>query len=216
MLEKYAKEIIVGIIVTVVGGLILANLTGEKSTTPVVEAPVSSAAEVVAESPVEAEAPAVAEAAPTMTGVRNPSGVIPAGTKIIVDDLMLVVEDKYKLDTATISKGNIIFYLAVQNISDRQKLFSYTNDSIRIKDNLGNTYQPDLGWDDEAKIMYTVKQDSIEPGEAFSIFSFDVTSALAVERIPWYKGPIASGASQLIIEFDGFGPFSGFSCAIDL
>ena len=51
MLEKYAKEIIVGIIVTVVGGLILTNLTGEKSATPVVEAPVSSAAEVVAESP---------------------------------------------------------------------------------------------------------------------------------------------------------------------
>lgn len=152
---------------------------------------------------------------PTPIGIQNPTGLIPAQETIYVDGLTLIVEDRFEAENDIIYGDLITIYLIVQNMSTRQKLFSYTNGSVRLLDDLGNEYAFVLSTN-EQHLIYDIKQQTLDPNETLSIFSFDSTSAGTISRLPYYRGPIFPGASRLIIEFNGFGPFSGFSCFIEL
>ena len=153
---------------------------------------------------------------PTPMGIRNPSGVIPAGKTIIVNDMALVVEDSYSVKVSPFADlvGNATPYihieLIVQNLSGRTRLFSWIRpESLILKDDLGNVYNPV----DTGPSFYRTLQVSLDSGDTQH---FSSSSGAGFSAIPIYEGPIAPGASQIIIEFNGFGPFSGFEVSIDL
>jgi hypothetical protein len=151
------------------------------------------------------------ELEPTPRGIRNPSGIIPAGEIIIVDDFSLVVKPSFKIDEGWEGETLIYIEIVVSNISNRSRLFSYDRpQSLSMKDNLGNSFRPF----DNSSDFYQSFQFSFDSGATVTFES--AYNAHGKLQIPVFEGEIASGASQLIVSFDGFGSFTGFEISIDL
>ena len=157
---------------------------------------------------------------PTIHGVENPTGVIPAGMPAIVDGYVLIAEKS----GMQVDGDSVSFELKIRIIGNEAKLFRYNVFSIRLKDDLGNYYDYDYDKCPESSI-YDPKQYLINPDEEIVISKFLNYGLYAYGNwcnkdkdtfIPGFTAIVPSGAKSLILEFEAFGPFSGFGFAFDL
>jgi hypothetical protein len=164
------------------------------------------------------------ELPPTPFGLYNPSGAIEPGQPIIVDDYQLYLdENSFELYTG-IGGPNILVNIAVKNLSNNSKIFRYTPSSIKIKDDTGRIYDYIEGRHcDSASPYIETKAIQLQPGESIKIYSFDSGTSnwwwcknSHPELLPWYEGDISGDANYIIVEFNGFGPFSGFEVQIPI
>ncbi len=163
-------------------------------------------------------------ATPTIHGVENPTGVIPAGMPAIVDGYVLIAEKSgMQVDGDFVS-----FELNLRIIGNEAKLFRYNVYSIRLKDDLGNYYDyyySNSSYSDCAESsIYNPKQYMINPEEDVEISS-DNPGYMGYNRwcddgndrtIPGFRAMVPASATSLILEFEAFGPFSGFGIEFDL
>jgi len=157
---------------------------------------------------------------PTIHGVVNPTGVIPAGMPAIVDGYVLIAEKS----GMQVDGDSVSFELKIRIIGNEAKLFRYNVFSIRLKDDLGNYYDYDYDKCPESSI-YDPKQYLINPDEEIVISKFLNYGLYAYGNwcnkdkdtfIPGFTAIVPSGANSLILEFEAFGPFSGFGFEFDL
>lgn len=160
---------------------------------------------------------------PTIHGVVNPTGVIPAGMPAIVDGYVLIAEksDMY------VEGDFVSFELKLRIIGNEAKLFRYNVFSIRLRDDLGNYYDYNYGNNynkcPESSI-YNPKQYMINPETDLTISYYtpeqwgfyDWCEDGKDTLIPGFSAMVPPGAKSLILEFEAFGPFSGFGFEFDL
>ena len=221
--KSYAKEIIVGIVVTVIGGLVLAWLMGDGplgggNDLPLQSNQTSGNTNYVLETEDDVSQPIESSPAipPTPRGVTNPSNPVPAGTTVLSGDYALTATGKirtYDMNTATIyiDVGNII----LQNISANTHIFRFQRSSFTLRDDVGNIYTPsDLDYSDWNEYYYQTVQLDI-PSQ--KIITLESTQGVWVEkRIPAFIGPISIQAQRLFLIIDGFGPFPYLEIEITL
>ena len=163
-------------------------------------------------------------ATPTIHGVENPTGVIPAGMPAIVDGYVLIAEKS----GMHVDGDFVSFELKLRIIGNEAKLFRYNVYSIRLKDDLGNYYDYYYGGDYDKcpeSSIYNPKQYLINPDEEIMISEFRNYGLYGYgywchedgdTTIPGFTAMVPPGAKSLILEFEAFGPFSGFGFEFDL
>ncbi len=165
-------------------------------------------------------------ATPTIHGVENPTGVIPAGMPAIVDGYVLIAEKS----GMHVDGGFVSFEIKLRIIGNEAKLFRYNVYSIRLKDDLGNYYDYYYGGEysrcPESSI-YDPKQYLINPDEEiiisefpkhrYGLYGYEYWCIDGSDTtIPGFSAMVPAGAKSLILEFEGFGPFSGFGIEFGL
>jgi hypothetical protein len=218
MERNYLKEITIGIIVTVVGGLILAGILGnEKPAQDSIPSsnqnPISQPVSSQEDSPTIESIPTTR---PTPRGITNPTNPVPAGTTILADDYALTATGQVRIyDYATVDRYIDVGDIVLQNFSDKDKVFSFQRSSFTLKDDLGNTYTPsDLGRHSDTSYYYDVVSINIRAQKSVTLESHD--GKWIEERFPSFYGPIAVNAQKLYLIIDGFGPFPYLEIEIDL
>lgn len=160
-------------------------------------------------------------ASATLAVPTKPSGLLPAGSPVVVDDLSLLVAN------SDVSLDNDLLRLQVHltNQSASQQWVTYSPNSISIRDNTGKNYAFAYGDGKTACKKPSVSMDKtimIEPGKELVL---QPLSAKEVDAwclrdkdsvLPFFAGPLTSGAHTLTITFNGLGPFKGFSIEINL
>ena len=212
MKKSYAGEIIVGIIVTVVGGLILAWLDGRFADSPTqneVTLPIPTQSNnIESTSPgTNVSAEVIDESPPTPQGIRNPTSPVEMGEFILVDDYSLMVEDYYVRHDA------LHFTIMVKNLDAADHLFRYQRTSISVEDDLGNVYEPNYSF--LATELYEDVQVEIEAGKVVS-FNSTISGSAGSSVIARYLGVVPAQASTLFVKFNGFGPYNGIIVEIEL
>lgn len=158
---------------------------------------------------------------PTPYGITNPTGTIDAGMPVIMDNLSLVIEN----NDLEIDGSEISLTIHIRNLSEKQRILSYSCSAITLSDDLGNVYsryKPEYGERCKDSDLFLPKNLQIPPQEEVKLESpwgssnFWWCSDDWEEYIPIYQGPIALGAKMIFVSIDGIGPFSGFSIAITL
>jgi len=164
------------------------------------------------------------EPTPTVHGMVSPAGIIPAGMPAIVDGYVLVVDK-----SGLLVDGDFVgFTIQLSIIGDEAKLFRYNVSSIRLKDDLGNYYDYvyNVGYSTHCNEsdIYNPKQLMIEPnddviiktetGIMYTSYPWCIDSD--TNNLPGFRAVIPSEAKTLILEFEGFGPFSGFGVEFNL
>lgn len=157
---------------------------------------------------------------PTVHGVQNPSGIIPAGMPVIIDDFVLVV-DKSGM---TIDGEFVGFEIQLKVIGEESRLFRYNAAALQLRDDLGNYYDfyYNISFSNKCKEsdIYNPKQIQLEPNseiviEPHSSMMYASYFWWCLENhhtdIPGYKAIIPQNAKSLFLEFEGFGPFTDFS-----
>ncbi len=160
------------------------------------------------------------EPSPTVHGVQNPSGIIPAGMPVIIDDFVLVV-DKSGM---TIDGEFVGFEIQLKVIGEESRLFRYNAAALQLKDDLDNYYDfyYNISFSNKCKEsdIYNPKQIQMEPNseiiiEPHSSMMYASYFWWCLENhhtdIPGYKAIIPPNAKSLFLEFNGFGPFTDFS-----
>ena len=114
----------------------------------------------------------------------------------------------------------------IKNMKDVNRIFRFTNSGVTAKDNLGNSYKmanPDIvsvsGLDGSCEESYfSTKNLEVNAGESEEINSarMGYHRCTKPDGIQMFEGPIPIDASQLIIHFTEFGPFTGIDVVIDL
>lgn len=157
----------------------------------------------------------------TLAVPTKPSGLLPAGLPVVVDDLSLLVAP------SDVSLDNNLLRLQVHltNQSASQQWVTYAPNSISIRDNTGKNYAFAYGDGKAAckKPSVSMKKTiMIEPGNELVLQPLSAKEAGAWclrdqdSVLPFFAGPLTSGAHTLIITFNGLGPFEGFSIEINL
>lgn len=161
---------------------------------------------------------------PTVYGVTEPQGILAAGTPVIIDDYWMVVDPS----GLTVDDDFIGFSIQLRVLGDQQRLFRYNASALRLRDDLGNSYDYYYnisGTKCTESDIYLAKQIMVEPDEDLIIephtsmmYSSYFWWCLDDQNqdIPGFIGNIPAEASKLILEFDGFGPFSAFGYEFDL
>jgi len=147
---------------------------------------------------------------PTPSGIRNPTGPVPAGVPVLAEDFSLIVEDDYKILTAD---QEIVITILVKNIGNRKHLLNYTRSAVALKDDAGQSYSYRLS---QSSDLYVDLQKDIEPNEVFRIKGTPFYGTDSPEWLPTFQGPISAQAKKLIVVFNGFGPFNGVEVEMDL
>lgn len=141
--------------------------------------------------------------------VMNPSNgeVISSTSPIVVDDYLLNYGHNFEIGSSCINLGNFF----VKNLSQRQRAFSYMYASVSLSDNAGNTY-PIKSTNDVYELM-TLNIGVSDGGEigwatgcGCNCFGTGFT----------YEGTLSPSANSLIITFDNFGVFHGFSIEVNI
>lgn len=141
--------------------------------------------------------------------VTNPSNgaIISSNSPIVVDDYLLNYGHNFEIGSSCINLGNFF----IKNLSQRQRAFSYMYASVSLSDDAGNTY-PIKSTNDVYELM-TLNIGASDDGEigwatgcGCNCFGTGFT----------YEGKLAPNANSLIITFDNFGVFSGFSLEVQI
>lgn len=153
---------------------------------------------------------------PTVHGMNNPSGILPAGMPAIVDNYVMVVDRS----GMQIEGEYIGFEIQLRVIGEESNLFRYNVASIKLRDNLDNQYDYVLNFHGERcteSDFFKPKQIMVEPegkyileppsGSSYFWWCLDNMD----EYIPLFTGLIPKNVKSLFLEFDGFGPFSNFA-----
>jgi hypothetical protein len=177
--------------------------------------------------PTETATPTSTKPLPTPTehGVVDPKGIIPAGMPVIQDGYVMVVDP-----SGLLIDGDFIgFRIQVRVLGDSSRLFRYNASTLRLKDNLGNQYDYyyTIGYSRKCteSDLYLAKQIMIEPkteiiikpesGMMYTSYFWWCLDGQD-KAIPGFIGNIPPEADSMILEFEGFGPFSGFVYKFDL
>jgi hypothetical protein len=154
--------------------------------------------------------PQVAMSTPTPESL--PTEPVKAGTPIIYDGWSMTVAPEI------ISRGGGTWGIKiyVRNLGDTSRVFRYTMASITLRDNIGNSFKYQgseiYQYLDVVRNINISGQGSIKliSGSPYSRYwHFD-------DQIQSCAEPIPLEASQIIIGFDNFGPFTGVEVIIDL
>ncbi len=226
--KSIGQQIIVGIIVTVVGGVVLAWIIGDGrfASTNQAEEPlqvIATSVPAIKSNGVndsESIASDIFEAAQSASeepvnlepiGIKNPSGTIETGTSILTGDYSLVVVGDFEVQNSTaypesnrISIGRIL----IENVASEKRSFRYRRTGLRLIDDLGNEYQPYAHGEEE--LLYSVQSLDLDAAE-FGTIGYACTSCRGGIM---FSGTIPPEASKLFIVFDDFGVFSGFQIEI--
>lgn len=141
--------------------------------------------------------------------VTNPSNgtIVSSTSPIVVDDYLLNYGHNFEIGSSCINLGNFF----IKNLSQRQRAFSYMYASVSLSDNAGNTY-PIKSTNDVYKLM-TLNIGVSDDGEigwatgcGCNCFGTGFT----------YEGTLSPSANSLIITFDSFGVFDGFSIEVNI
>ncbi len=157
---------------------------------------------------------------PTETGVRNPKGIVPAGTVVLGDGFSLVI------DPGSIrTDGEYIrLSLRLQNTGSQAAAMNYTVKAITVKDDTGRTYahfNGDKGEECKKQEIGEKRSLKLEPGVEVTLESPERKNATwwcsadHAGALPLYKGPLHKDAKALLVQINGLGPFSGFTVKID-
>ncbi len=141
--------------------------------------------------------------------VTNPSNgaIVPSTSPIVVDDYLLNYGHNFEIGSSCINLGNFF----IKNLSQRQRVFSYMYTSVSLSDDAGNTY-PIKSTNDVYELM-ALNIGASDDGEigwatgcGCNCFGTGFT----------YEGTLSPSAKSLIITFDNFGVFSGFSIEVQV
>lgn len=141
--------------------------------------------------------------------VTNPSNgaIVSSTSPIAVDDYLLNYGHNFEIGSSCINLGNFF----IKNLSQRKRAFSYMYASVSLSDDAGNTY-PIKSTNDVYELM-TLNIGASDDGEigwatgcGCNCFGTGFT----------YEGTLSPIANSLIITFDNFGVFSGFSLEVQI
>ncbi|KXK13697.1 MAG: hypothetical protein UZ14_CFX002001550 [Chloroflexi bacterium OLB14] len=141
--------------------------------------------------------------------VTNPSNgmVVPSTSPIVVDDYLLNYGNNFEIGSSCINLGNFF----IKNLTQRQRAFSYMYASVSLTDDIGNVY-PIKSTNDVYQLM-TLNVESSDDGEigwatgcGCNCFGTGFT----------YEGTLSPNANSLILSFDNFGVFDGFSIEVNI
>jgi len=141
--------------------------------------------------------------------ITNPSrGMIVRSTSpIVVDDYLLNYGHNFEIGSSCINLGNFF----IKNLSQRQRAFSYMFASISLADNVGNVYP--IKSTNNVYQLNTLNIGASKDGEAgwatgcgCNCFGTGFT----------YEGTLSPNANSLILTFDNFGVFDGFSMEVQI
>ena len=138
-----------------------------------------------------------------------PTDPVPAGQPVSYGGWSLTVSQELDIKNGISPR----FYL--QNLTDKARIFRFTNASISISDDLGNEYKHDLKsmWygvrNQCEEFLYVAKNLEVESQQKVEIGSSVYNDCLEANGIDKYIGPIPTGARQLYVKLGDFGPFSG-------
>jgi hypothetical protein len=169
-----------------------------------------STIEVNPTSPSEPVTTSSAYADSTPSGIRNPTGPVPAGVPVLAEDFSLIVENDYKILTAD---QEIVITILVKNVGNRKHLLNYTRSAISLIDDTGQSYTYRLS---QGSDLYVNLQKDIEPNEVFSIQGTPFYGTDSPEWLPTFQGPISAQAKKLIVRFNSFGPFNSVEVELEL
>lgn len=141
-------------------------------------------------------------------GIENPSGIVPSSATIISDDYVL----NFVSVTPNPTFSDFLrVKLVVTNYSSSPRIFRFIRNSVLMRDDTGRTY-PNDNPSDEIFRSVQVEMPIQEPVEFLSTLGHDWDNTTLLS----FWGPIPASATKLYIDFNGFGPFSGFTMEIDL
>lgn len=141
--------------------------------------------------------------------VTDPSNgmVVSSTSPIVVDDYLLTYGHNFEIGSSCINLGNFF----IKNLSQRQRAFSYMFASISVTDDVGNTYPIK-----NTPNVYELNTLNIGPsrdeqagwatGCGCNCFGTGFT----------YEGALSPNANSLILTFDNFGVFDGFSMEVQI
>ena len=153
------------------------------------------------------------------TAESLPTEPVFTGDQIVFDDWGMIVSQELNLNKVEDTWGIDIY---LRNFKENKRIFRYMNASISAKDDLGNEYDPTPicpygGGTSCEEYYYVVKNINIDGGDSEEISSGTTGNACMNDGgIHMFKGPIALNASQLIIHFENFGPFTDVDVIIEL
>lgn len=141
-------------------------------------------------------------------GIENPSGIISSSETVIADG--------YTLNFVSVTPNpNLSDFLrvtlVVTNYSSDTRLFRYVRNSVQMRDDTGKAYANDNPTEEIFRSVQVEMQNG-EPVKFISTLGFDWDNQTLLS----FWGPIPPSATKLYIDFDGFGPFSGFTMEVDL
>lgn len=157
----------------------------------------------------QSQIPQVETAAPAIpNGIESPSGIVSSSETIIADG--------YTLNFVSVTPNPTFpdflrVTLVVTNYSSGPRLFRFVRNSVQMRDDTGKTYATDNP-SEEIFRSVQVEMPSGEPVKFTSTLGFDWESRTLLS----FWGPIPPSATKLYIDFNGFGPFNGFTIEVDL
>lgn len=148
----------------------------------------------------------VAPAIPS--GIESPNGIVSSSETIIADG--------YTLNFVSVTPNPTFpdflrVTLVVTNYSSDTRLFRFVRNSVQMRDDTGKAYANDNP-SEEIFRSVQVEMPSGEPIKFISTLGHDWESRTLLS----FWGPIPPSATKLYIDFNGFGPFSGFTIEVDL
>ncbi len=172
--------------------------------------------------PSEGSQPEISMASPAEESL--PATPVQAGTPIIYQGWTMTVSQELIVFSDGGYWGITIF---VRNMGENSRVFRFTNSGITAKDDLGNIYLPSnpsitsvsgLGSGSCEERYHYVKNLEIRAGEVAEINSgrWGYHNCYLIDGIHMFDGPIPLQASQLIIHFEDFGPYSDIDVIINL
>ncbi|MBI9046904.1 MAG: hypothetical protein JEZ06_20630 [Anaerolineaceae bacterium] len=173
---------------------------------------------------VQVPAPPTVEPAPQVNQVEPtvealPSEPVEAGKPVIYDGWALTVSKEIETGDNMRIGEFIQVKVFLRNLGDTDRVFRYTNSSVTMQDNLGNVYDSCLEEECCQEMYHNVKNYNVPANESVDfipMFYYDWCDCEKDSVLPPFEGPIALDASQLIVHFEKFGPFSGVDVVIDL
>ena len=158
----------------------------------------------------------------TPTPDSLPSGPVPAGEPIFYQGWGLTVSKELTIFKHDDAWGITIF---LRNMDDTKRIFRFKNSGITARDNLGNVYEMStnvsvagLGSENCEVTYHSIKNVEVRADTTIEISSGSspYTYCSREDGIHVFQGPIPFDVSQLIIHFDGFGPYTNVDVTIDL
>ncbi|NMC52635.1 MAG: hypothetical protein GYA48_03265 [Chloroflexi bacterium] len=168
---------------------------------------------------IQAPPPPPSDAAPELAITEHveeslPEGPVSAGVPIIYDGWSMTVSKEL---TIIRNDGEWGIDIYIRNLGDSRRVFRFMNASVTAKDDIGNVYEMgNDSYEDCEAIHHEVKNLEVDAGESVKILSEHSSWCEEADHINTFDGVIPLEASQLIIHFENFGPYSGVDVLIDL
>ena len=177
--------------------------------------PTQESSESVLSTPVPQPKPTEGVSIQEVTAVSEtlPTDPVPAGQPVSYGGWSLTVSQELDIEYGISPR----FYL--QNLTDKARIFRFTNESISISDDLGNEYKHVTKYetyDHCEEFLYVAKNLEVESQQKVEIGSTMYYHCTDNNGIDKYIGPIPTGAKQLYVKLGDFGPFSGVMFVITL